>query len=214
MVALARMTADEVARKVRLPRTARHLLDVGGGHGLYSIKLCRRYPQLSATVFDLPQALQAARTTIAAENMGDRVSVQAGDFWRDDLGDGYDVTLLFNIIHGNLPAKNTELMRKVAGALRPGGLVAILDQLIGKVSGATSRAVAALNGLNLFNLAGGQTYGFDEIAGWLTSAGFTNPRRIRLLKSPGSSLVLGTKAAPGGNVVAMSGTVRAGGRPD
>jgi hypothetical protein len=63
------------------------------------------------------------------------------------------------------------------------------------VFGPTSRAVAALNGLNLFNLAGGQTYDFEEIAGWLTSAGFANPHRVRLLKSPGSSLVLAAKAA-------------------
>jgi len=207
MIVLARMAADQVAAKVRLPRTARRLLDVGGGHGLYSIKLCRRYPQLSATVFDLPQALEAARETIAAENMATRVALQAGDFWKDDLRNGYDVALLFNIIHGNLPAKNTELLRKVASALNPGGLVVILDQLTGKVFGGTSRAFAALMGLNLFNLAGGQTYGFEEIAGWLTSAGFTNPRRRRLLESPGNSLVLGMRPRP------VSGTVREGGKP-
>jgi hypothetical protein len=115
---------------------------------------------------------------------------------RFNLGNGYDVALLFNIIHGNLPTRNTELLQKVASALNPGGVVVILDQLTGKVFGETSRAFAALMGLNLFNLAGGQTYGFEEIAGWLTSAGFTNPRRLRLLRSPGNSLVLGTKASP------------------
>jgi len=61
-------------------------MDVGGGHGLYSTKFCRSYPDLSATVFDLPQALEAARETIAAEKIGDRVSVKEGDFWIDDLG--------------------------------------------------------------------------------------------------------------------------------
>lgn len=205
MIVLARMAADQIAARVRLPKTARRLLDVGGGHGLYSITLCRRYPQLSATVFDLPQALEAARETIAAENMARRVEVRAGDFWKDDLGDRYDVALLFNIIHGNLPAKNTELLRRVASALNPGGLVVILDQLTGKVFGTTARAFAALMGLNLFNLAGGQTYGFEEIAGWFKAVGFTNPRHIRLLKSPGNSLVLGTKAASARNLIPPSG---------
>jgi hypothetical protein len=85
MTVLARMAADQIAEKVRLPRTAHRLLDVGGGHGLYSIEFCRRHPRLSATVFDLPQALETARETIATENMATRVALQAGDFWEDDL---------------------------------------------------------------------------------------------------------------------------------
>ena len=196
MIAMALMAGDEVAQKVRLPPTACRLLDVGGGHGLYGIKLCRRHPRLRATVFDLPQALDVARETIAAERMGERVSVQAGDFWKDDLGRDYDAALLFNIVHGSLPVANVELLRKVAASLRPGGLVVILDQMKGRLFGATSRAVAALNGLILFNFAGGQTYAYEEIAGWLRSAGFASPHRIELLRLPGSSLVMATRTAP------------------
>jgi SAM-dependent methyltransferase len=197
MVALARITADEIVGKVKLPADARSLLDVGGGHGLYSIKFCRRNPQLSATVFDLPEGLEVTQATIASEGMEGRVSVQAGDFWIDDFGSGYDVALLFNIIHANLPEKNVELLQKVAGAITPGGLVVILDQLAGEVRGGTSRAFAALMGLNLFNLTGGQAYEFREIAGWLGGTGFASPHRIGLLKSPGTSLVVGTRAAAG-----------------
>jgi hypothetical protein len=148
---------------------------------------------LSATVFDWPQALEVAREVIAAEEMGDRVSLQEGDFWVNDLGANYDAALLFNIVHAYLPDKNVALLRKVAGALSPGGLVVILDQIAGKAPGPTAEAVARLNGLNLFNAIGGQTYAFDEIAGWLRAAGFTNPRRINLFRSPGQGLVLGTK---------------------
>ncbi len=193
MVALARMAAREVAAKVDLPRAARRLLDVGGGHGLWAATLCRRYPQLSATVFDLPQALESARETIAEQQMEGRVAMQPGDFWKDDLGGGYDVALVFNIVHGNSADKNSELLRKVAGALQRGGRIVILDQLAGPVLGATARAAAALTGLALFNLTGGQAYSFDEIAGWLRSTGFDRPRRARLLRLPGSALVLATK---------------------
>src|SRR5262245_42300285 len=41
MVAAARLIADEIVAKIRLPATAQRLLDVGGGHGTYSIALCR-----------------------------------------------------------------------------------------------------------------------------------------------------------------------------
>jgi len=80
MLALARSSAGRAVAKVKVPRTASRLLDLGGGHGLYSIEFCWRNPRLSATVFDFPQALEVAREVIAAENMGDRVSVLEGDF--------------------------------------------------------------------------------------------------------------------------------------
>jgi precorrin-6B methylase 2 len=191
------MIADEVVAKVKLPPSARRLWDIGGGHGLYSIKFCRLYPALSATVFDVPQALEVARGTIGADGMGDRVRVQKGDFWKDDIGTGSDVALLFNVIHIYSPERNTELLRKVAGALNQEGLIVIMEQIASTVSGSTAKALARLQGLNFFNDLGAKTYGFDEIAGWLTKAGFTNPKRINQRKTPGFSLVLGTKTGLG-----------------
>ena len=193
MVAVARMAADEVVAKTKLPLTARRLLDVGGGHGLYSIRFCRRYPNLSATVFDVRPALEVARETIAAENIGDRVTVQEGDVWIDDLGTAYDVALLFNVVHIYSPDKNIDLLRKVAGALNSGGLIVILEVMPSKVCGPAARALAHLQALNFYNDLGGQTYAFDKIASWVTESGFTNPRRITLRKMPGFSLVLGEK---------------------
>ena len=68
MIALSRPLVDEAIAKVKLPPNARRLLDVGGGHGLYSIKFCYRYPELEATIFDLPLATETTRKNIAAEN--------------------------------------------------------------------------------------------------------------------------------------------------
>lgn len=195
MIAVARMVGDDIVARVKLPETARRLLDVGGGHGLHAIKFCRRYLQLSATVFDLPQALEVAQEVIAAEAMGERVSVQAGDFWKDDLGAGYDAALVFSILQMNPPDKNMELLRKVAGALNPGGLVVIQDQVAGRAPSPTAKAVLSLQGLSQLVSSRGRTYAFDEFAGWLTAAGFRKPRRISLWKTPGVGLVVGTKAA-------------------
>src|SRR3990170_4205494 len=195
MIAVAHMVGDDIVARVKLPETARRLLDVGGGHGLHAIKFCRRYPHLSATVFDLPQSLEVAREVIAAEAMGERVSVQAGDFWKDDLGNGYDAALVFSIVQMNSQDKNMELLRKVAGALNPGGLVVIQDQIAGRAPSPMAKAVISLQGLNQLVTSRGRTYAFNEIAGWLTAAGFSKPRRINLWKTPGVGLVVGTKAA-------------------
>ncbi len=150
-------------------------------------------PALSATIFDSREALKAARECIAAAHMGERIAVQEGDFLHDTLPTGYDVALIFNIVHGFSPEQNTDLLRKVAAALNPGGLVVIAEQLAGKAPGPMLQAAAQILGLAYFHLLDGQIYAFDDIAGWLGAAGFANPRRINLLKAPGNSLVLATK---------------------
>src|SRR4051794_35157866 len=47
---LARNSAPEVARKLKLPPRPRHLLDVAGAHGWFSVALCREHEGLEATV--------------------------------------------------------------------------------------------------------------------------------------------------------------------
>ncbi|MCW4043412.1 MAG: methyltransferase, partial [Candidatus Bathyarchaeota archaeon] len=177
-----------------LPVTARRLLDVGGGHGLHAINFCSRYPDLSATILDWPQTRKIAEANIATAGMDKRVSFREGDFWTDDLGSGYDVALLFNIIHMYLPDKNIELLQKVCGALNPGGVIVIMDQMVLPASGPTSEATAGLVGLDLFVEVNGQTYPPQDIAGWLRQAGLTKTCEILLRKSPGFALVVGTKA--------------------
>lgn len=194
MMATARMADEEILAKVTVPPTARRLLDVGGGHGLHAIHFCHRYPSLAATVVDWPQARPVAEATITAAGMQDRVTFQEDDFWSADLGSGYDVALLFNIIHMYLPDQDTELLRKVAGALNPGGLIVIMDQMALKASGPTAKATAGLVGLDLFVEVKGQTYPPDEVAGWLTKTGFAHARQMLLRNSPGFALVVGAKA--------------------
>ncbi len=193
MIATANMAGGEIIAKVKLPPTARRLLDVGGGHGWHSINFCRKHPGLTATVLDWPQAIAVARKIIAAEKIGDRVSVREGDFWKDDLGNGYDAALLFNIVHMYQPDKNKDLFRKVAGALNPGGTIVILDQMAVKASGPMAKAMAGLIGLELFNAVNGQTYPPADVAGWLAATGFNNSHWMSLQTVPGFALVAGTK---------------------
>ena len=96
---------------------ARRLLDLGGGHGLYSIALCQKNPALNAIVFDLPPVTGATRDFISRYN-ADRVSVLPGDFFKDPIGSGYDIIFSSSNPGGKVP----ELIPKIAGALKTGGL--------------------------------------------------------------------------------------------
>ncbi|MHB8163565.1 MAG: methyltransferase [Methanoregula sp.] len=96
---------------------AQRLLDLGGGHGLYSIAFCQKNPGLNAIVFDLPPVTGATRDFISRYH-ADRVSVMPGDFFIDPIGSGYDIIFSSSNPGGKVP----ELIPKIAGALNPGGL--------------------------------------------------------------------------------------------
>ena len=80
----------------------RSLVDVGGGPGTYSILSCQRYPQLRATVFDVPKTIAITREVITQHGMAERIGVREGSWETDDFGRGYDVALLSNVLHGPL----------------------------------------------------------------------------------------------------------------
>ena len=99
-------------------RSARRLLDLGGGHGLYAIALTRKNPDLSAVVFDLPEVTPATREMIRYYGAQGRITTHEGDFFRDPLGTGYDILFSSSNPSGKMPA----LIPKISDALNPGGL--------------------------------------------------------------------------------------------
>jgi hypothetical protein len=191
MVPLAKFAVNEVSGRLKLPNGAKRLLDIGGGHAIYSIALCQKKPSLSAKVFDTQEALKAGRKNISEAGMESRIQVQEGNFFTDDLGSGYDVALLFNISHGMIPEQNIALLQKVAKALNPGGLAVILEQFGTNLPLPMSQAANNILGLSYYHLLGGQVYTHAQVVSWFQAAGYGNIQRLNLRKVPGNSLVIG-----------------------
>ena len=73
----------------------RKLLDVGGGSGAYDIELCTRYPNLSATVYDLPFVTEMGARNVAEAGLSGRIATHPADFFRDPkFPADHDVILL------------------------------------------------------------------------------------------------------------------------
>jgi cyclopropane fatty-acyl-phospholipid synthase-like methyltransferase len=189
---IAKSLERDLASKLTLPPGTKRVLDVGGGHGLYSIMLCRLHPELSATIFDSPEPLEDAKRNIEAENLSGRISVQAGDFFHDNLGSGFDAALLFNVIHLFPPEANATLLSKVASALRPGGTVVIFDQFLGGEFGKVVKSAHAYYNLLFLITTGGQSYSFAEMTELLARAGLpvTSKKPVR---SAASHFVFATR---------------------
>jgi transposase-like protein len=135
----------------------------------------------------------AARTASCARRsdagVGDRVSTRAGSFLTDDLGEGYDVVLLFEIVHNHPPEENAELIARAARALRPDGVIVILEDVAGEELEEHNAAFS----LAMFACSGDRTYTLQEIEGWLTDAGLVDVHQTPLPASV--SLVVGSQPA-------------------
>ena len=74
---------------------------------------------MKATVIDLPSAIPHARELAAREGITDLVEHREGDVTRDDLGTGWDVVLLSNILHHFQPPKIAEILARRCTGRRP-----------------------------------------------------------------------------------------------
>lgn len=165
------------------------LLDVGGGSGAYPIELCRRYPSLRATVFDLPHVVPIAAEKASAAGLGDRIDTAAGNFLHDEaLPSGYDVMLFSMILHDWDEATNRALLAKSHAALPSGGAVVVSELLLN--ADRTGPASAALMGMNmLVETVGGRNYSETEYMDWLTDAGFVDAHVVHF-DAPGANGVV------------------------
>jgi predicted O-methyltransferase YrrM len=109
----------------RLPGFAsfEKMLDLGGGHGLFAVYIVNAHPAMQGVVFDRAAVTEVARTFIDQYGMTGRVTVAAGDYLSDDIGDGYDLvwaSATLNFAKFDMDP----LITKILASLKPGGYFA------------------------------------------------------------------------------------------
>jgi SAM-dependent methyltransferase len=175
MRAMGGHVAWRVAGALALDRME-SMLDVGGGFGQYARVLCHANPDLRATVLDRSEVVNLAREELAGTELAPRIDFISGDYLTADLGQGYDLTLLANILHQEPAVSAAELVRRCAAALRPGGHVAVVDFAIDDAQ--EERLLGVLFAINMRSF--GDTHPAPLIRRWLADAGLVSIERIEL----------------------------------
>ncbi len=105
-------------------KTAESMLDLGGGHGLYSIAFTQVLSNLTSYVLDLPHVIEITREFIKIHRAEDRVNTIVGDIIYDELGnETYDIIFASHILYRHMC--NKIRLDKIFMALKLNGVLII-----------------------------------------------------------------------------------------
>jgi predicted O-methyltransferase YrrM len=102
----------------------KNMVDVGCGSGVYSIFLCRRYPDLNATLMDMKDVIKTTQHIIETNNLQDRIKTCEADITKDSYGDNHDVVLLSDVLYQEKSFCLT-ILQSAYKALVPGGILLV-----------------------------------------------------------------------------------------
>lgn len=150
---------------------SKKLLDLGGGHGLYAIAFAQANPNLESVVFDLPTVMEAAKAYIDEYDMQGRVKTVAGDYTKDDWGNGYDIVFASDCLYK--PREDLmPVLRKIKNALNPGGIFISKHWMMDRDRTSPDTTVFFDLMVSLIGAFSGYTYSRQEAADVFADAGF------------------------------------------
>jgi precorrin-6B methylase 2 len=173
---IGQQSGPDFAKRLELTGRVR-LLDLGGGAGTNAIAFCRTYPELTATVFDLPATLRLTEKTVKDAGLESRIALLPGDFNKDMLGGPYDVVLMSDILHYQTFDTNAALVKKVFSHLAPGGRLVIKDRFLDEAGTGPAWTTAFAVHI-LVNTQQGGCYKTSDAIQWMTKAGFTSATEL------------------------------------
>jgi hypothetical protein len=147
------------------------MVDLGGATGHLVIAACRRYPQMTACVFDLPSVTPVAQRAIAEEGLSERIDTVDGDFFRDDLPQA-DIYGFGRILHDWSDELVRFLLKKTYECLPSGGAVLICEHILNERK--DGPATALLQSMNMLVVAQGRERSASEYEALVREAGFSS----------------------------------------
>ena len=167
-----------------------HLIDIGGGSGVYCLALAERYPELRATLVDFPPVCKVAREYIRESQAKDRIEIIEADVLADELTERGDVILVSQVLHGMSERECMSLLGKCHEWTLSSGIVIVHEFVLDNDrAGPLYPALFALN--MLITSHEGNAYARDEVTGWLEEAGYDD---ISYHTPPGpSTIIIGHK---------------------
>ena len=172
MMPTMRRPAEIMAAELRREGEVHKVLDLAASHGLFGISVAKQNPAAHIYASDWKNVLEVARKNADAMGVGDRYHLIPGSAFETNFGNGYDLTLITNLLHGFDAPTCTKLMRKVHVALNPGARAAIVE-FVPNPNRVSPSTAAAFSLTMLAATPSGDAYTFAELESIAKAAGFT-----------------------------------------
>ncbi len=105
------------------------ILDIGGNSGEFALRICRKFPGVDATVYDLPLVCDIGEDHVSREPEAERISFLKGDALSDPVPAGFDLITFKSMLHDWPDREAGVLIERAANALAPGGTILIFERL-------------------------------------------------------------------------------------
>jgi O-methyltransferase domain len=106
----------------------KHLVDVGGSHGILLSNIIDKFPTVRGTVFDQPHVVEEARALLVSDLHRERIALVSGDFFEAlPSADGY---IIKSVLHDWDDASCAKILGNCRAAMEPDGRVLIVEGLV------------------------------------------------------------------------------------
>ncbi len=165
-----------------------HVVDIGGGNGSLLSAVLASYPKLRGTLFDMPEAIAAAKRGEGGPLPG--VSFVSGDIFTTPAPEGGGLYLIRHVLHDYEDRDCVRILANVRRAMRPQARVLVLEA---PLPSDESPGPGRWLDLQVMLLCGGRERTVEEYAGLFEQAGLRLARTIPT-RHPAMTIIEATAA--------------------
>lgn len=105
------------------------ILDVGGGDATFAIEICKKHPNISIDILEIPENSTRAKSKISEEQLDTKISIIEGDMFITPFPNDLDAVMFIHQLVIWSKEKILFLLNKSFESLKDGGYVLIFSSL-------------------------------------------------------------------------------------
>ena len=167
-----RLVAEQTLQAYSL-KGVKRILDIGGGTGAFLLAVKNKYPSIEATVFDLPNVINVAKSNHQeTDGIVGHLTFCSGDFLKDDFPSNQNVICLVRVLYDHEDTTVELLLRRIYEALPKGGSLLITEPMSG--GSKAMRSSDCYFSFYTMAMTTGKVRSYEEHKAILLRAGFSN----------------------------------------
>jgi hypothetical protein len=145
-----------------------HVVDVGGGDGMFLAKILAKYPRIRGTLFDQPHVIARGAASQSRQTFEGSYHAVGGNFF-DAVPEGGEAYLLKWILHDWRDAASVNILKSCRRAMKRTGRLLVAEYVLGSSDASPE---GEFMDLMMLVMNGGRERTRDEFAAIFTAAGF------------------------------------------